>query len=260
MRLVVLTCLRRGSASLCLPELAASEVLEVVMVVYANRSRPRFARRVRRTIRKVFRIGPLGALNGIRMRNWYRSDQEDIEEVCARLGVPFRSVPSLNSAETEALFRAADAELGLSLGNSYISPRIFEIPAKGMINLHGELLPDYRGAQSVIWPIHEGRQETGFSIHQVDATIDGGSILFQLRQPIQFHATLRETVARGGPRDTEVAAAVRHVCEKYDELAASASPQTSGRSFTTPTLGQYLRMVRNHRRLYRRSMDGDPLE
>jgi methionyl-tRNA formyltransferase len=183
---------------------------------------------------------------------------EDIEALCAHYGVPFEVVPSLNSPETEGAFRAAGADLGLSLGNSYISPRIFEIPEKGMINLHGEILPEYRGAQSVLWPIHDGSDQTGFTIHRIDSTIDGGDILYQVRNRIRFHPTLRETVVRGTPRGPEVAAAVRLACEEFDRLAAAATPQGPGRSLTTPTLRQFLRMVRNHRRMYRESRRTPP--
>jgi methionyl-tRNA formyltransferase len=220
-------------------------------------------RRARRLLRKVARIGPLGALNGVRLRGWYRGDDtEAIDEICARHGVPFHLVPSVNSVQTEAHFRSAEADLGVSLGNSYIAARIFEIPKRGMINLHGEILPDYRGGQSVIWPIYEGHTETGFTIHQIDASIDGGAILYQRRVPIEFRPALRDTVRKSQPASSEIAAAVRMVCEDHERLAKDARPQGPGTSYTTPTFRQYLRMVRNNRRLYQfsraRAAEMDP--
>src|SRR3712207_8581825 len=46
-----------------------------------------------------------------------------------------------------SLVKSADAALGLSLGNSYISSRIFTLPTYGMLNIHGEVLPDFQNAQ-----------------------------------------------------------------------------------------------------------------
>lgn len=251
MRIIVLTCLSRGSASACLPALLASPSIEVAAVVLAGRRSQSRIGRLKRLVRKVRRIGPLGALNGLRLRGWYRHEPFDaIDEICRRENVPLYRVPHVNSPETEDAFRAAKADLGVSLGNSYIASRVFEIPRHGMINLHGEILPDYRGGQSVIWPIHEGRSETGFTIHRIDAAIDGGDILYQARRPIEFHRTLRATVEHNLPDDAEVAAAVRMVCEQYEQLCRQAVPQGPGRSFTTPSFGQFRRMVRNNRRLH----------
>lgn len=250
-RLVVLTCLEREIASRCLPALCANPALEVALVLLAHGGSPN-ARRARwRRLRKILRIGPLGAINGVRMRAWYQDrDAEPIAPLCARLGVRFEETPFLNCDRTRELFREADADLGLSLGNGYIAPSVFSIPRRGMINIHTEILPDYQGAQSVLWPIHEGRRETGFTIHQVAPKIDAGDILYQERYPIEFQATLGATVehmmsvARG-----RIPAAFSYVCEHYDELRAKAAPQGAGRTFTTPSWWQYRRMVRNHEAL-----------
>jgi folate-dependent phosphoribosylglycinamide formyltransferase PurN len=37
-----------------------------------------------------------------------------------------------------------------------------------MINIHHELLPEFLGAQSVLWQLHEGSTKTGFTIHRID--------------------------------------------------------------------------------------------
>ena len=60
-----------------------------------------------------------------------------------------------------------EADLGLALGNGFIGPSIFTIPCFGMVNIHSEMLPEFRGAQSFIWPIYEGVGWMGFTIHQI---------------------------------------------------------------------------------------------
>jgi len=163
--------------------------------------------------------------------------------------VRYEESPLANGKETVALLEEARADLGLSLGNGYIFPKIYRAPKYGMINVHGEILPEFRGASSVIWPIYEGVAETGLTVHQIDDRIDTGAILHQERLPIAFGATLRETV-EGNVAEIarRVPSALVHVASHYEELLQSGSaPQREGRSYTTPTLAQYRRMLRQHR-------------
>jgi methionyl-tRNA formyltransferase len=168
-----------------------------------------------------------------------------------QFGVPFYQTEAINSDRTVHIFQDLRADLGLSLGNGYIGRRVFSIPRHGMINVHGELLPRFQGAHSVIWPIHDGIEETGFTIHRIDDGIDTGDILYQERLPIAFRPTLRETVEASIERmRPRVPPALVRVCEDFDDFAAGARRQEGGRSYTTPTLRQFLRMARNHRRMY----------
>lgn len=251
MRLIVLTCDRHGTASRILPVIHGTAGLDVVGVVLSNGVSPRAGRRRWRLVRKVARIGLLGALNGIRMRTWYRDgDTEDVEPLCRRLGIPLVQTPYINCDDTIRVFREARADLGLSLGNGYIPERVFSIPRHGMLNLHFEVLPAFPGAASVIWPIHENVPETGFTIHQVNRTIDDGDILHVEKWPIVFGRSLAETVRRNLEIGRARApAALAAVCRHYDDLRRRAVPQHGGRSYTTPTFGQFLRMLRNHARM-----------
>lgn len=185
------------------------------------------------------------------MRRWYSDDATaDLEAICRRFDVPFVQTPYVNCAETMRIFREAQADLGLSLGNGYIAENVFTIPRRGMINLHCEVLPAFQGASSVIWPIHENVAETGFTIHQVNRTIDGGDILWVEKWPIVFGRSLEETVRRnleiGRERSPQ---AMAMVCRQYEDLRRRAAAQHGGRSFTTPTFWQFLRMLRNHARM-----------
>ena len=253
-RIVILTSSRTGIAANCLPELCDSSKLTIAGVIVAGVPR-RSWRRVRLKLRKLLRIGVGGALNGIRMRGWYSGAQTpDIASVCARYSIPCFEVPHINSDETAQLLTCLQPDLGLSLGNSYISPRIFSLPKSGMINVHGERLPEYQNAQSVIWPIYHNETRTGLSIHQIDKGIDTGAILHREDFDILFAPRLKDTV-RGTIAITQARTprAVRFVCENYAALAAKAAAQASGRVFTTPSIVQFARMTWNNRRLYRGS-------
>lgn len=251
-RTVVITCVRAGTASRCLPALARAKGVEVAAVLLATAAGGSRSRRIMRRIKKIAQIGLLGAFNGIRMRKWFSNPAEDIEVVCAKFGIPFREVCGLNSPEMVDAVKGLSPDLGVSLGNGFISPRVFDVPRLGMINLHTEILPAYQNAQSIIWPIYCNDPYTGYTIHEIVRTIDAGRILLQRRRPIEFKPTLEETVRFNKRRTDElypedVAYAVSHI----EELKTTAQEQGPGGHYTTPSFWQFLRMVRNNQKFWR---------
>lgn len=254
MRVVLLTSGERGLAPYCAARLAADPAVDIAMIVLNEGRQAGAWKARRRTLRKVRQIGPLGAVNGVRMRSWFDMspllDAPPLAELAAELGVPLARTPTIGSPRTVELFARADADLGLSLGNPYIPQRVFAAPRLGMINIHHEVLPAFQGAQSVIWQIHEGSTETGYTIHRVERKIDGGEILYQERLPIRMMPTLADTVRVTVRRLHEQSAAgLLTLLRNFDEHAERATRQQGGRTFTTPTFGQYRHMVRQHRRL-----------
>ena len=252
MRIVILTSSRQGTASRCLPALCKNSNIEVIKIVLAEGGTPNRKRAIKRKLLKTLKIGVFGALNGVRLRQWYQDENSgDILSIAQQYNVPLVTTPSVNSEETKHAFRESRADLGLSLGNSYISESVFTIPKFGMINIHGEILPDFQGAQGIIWPIFEARDETGFTIHQIDKHIDTGNILFQQKHPIIFCSTLRETVEKTSEHvRNQIPDALAWVCQHYEELKEDAKPQGKGKAYTTPTIKQFFRMLRNHKTMY----------
>ena len=61
---------------------------------------------------------------------------------------------------------------------------LWEIPAKGTINLHASILPNLRGAAPIHWAIINGLKETGVSTFYINEKIDCGEIIEQKRVPI----------------------------------------------------------------------------
>lgn len=256
MRIIILTSSLRGVASRVLPELCKNKSIDIAGVVLAHGVSPNKKRNLKKKFRKVLKIGILGALNGIRMRAWYAdNDADDIHSLCQRLGVELTETPFINCDTTKEIFLKAKADLGLSLGNGYIAKSIFSIPKYGMINIHTEILPDFQNAQSIIWPIYEERKETGFTIHQIDRKIDTGDILFQEKYPIEFAPLLKDTVRQNlNTARSRISSAFSYVCENYELLKEKAISQADGNSYTTPSIWQFLRIVKNHRAFYKESL------
>ncbi|HEX2779704.1 MAG TPA: formyltransferase family protein [Gemmatimonadaceae bacterium] len=258
MRIVVLASQRRGFGAYCLPALLASPRIEVASVVYCEGVALRPWKKRWKKLEKIARIGPLGALNGRRMRAWYDLGDHlaiaPLDEIASRHEVPYGETPSMFSPRTVELCRAAGADLGLSLGNGYIPERVFAVPRLGMLNVHHELLPQFQGAQSVIWQLYHGSSRTGFTIHQIDRHIDTGAILHQEEIDILFGTTLEETVRRSYARLFERSrAALVRIVEEFETVRLGARAQGAGRSFTTPSYRQFRQIERMHDVLRRRT-------
>ena len=119
-----------------------------------------------------------------------------------------------------------------------------------MLNIHGEVLPQFQNAQSVIWQLYENSMETGYTIHKIDQKIDTGDIIKQERFPIVFRPTLAETVAvTSGQILKRAAEGLAQVLEDFDTHYRQARPQGQGKKYTTPGFFQFLKIVRNFKRL-----------
>ena len=203
-------------------------------------------------VRKALKIGLLGALNGMRIRPWFNGPPTaSIDDICRSLNIPLHRVEQIKSKQTVEIFRTSGADLGLSLGNGYITRKVFSVPPLGMINVHTERLPDYQNAQGVIWPIFNMERTTGVTIHQIDTGIDKGPIVLRADFPILFRRTLQDTVTTTvDVISRAVPGLVLKACEDFDLLHAAASPQPAGRRYTTPSFRAFLRMVHNNRKLF----------
>jgi methionyl-tRNA formyltransferase len=80
-----------------------------------------------------------------------------------------------------------------------IPPEVLNFPRYGCINVHGSLLPKYRGAAPINWAIINGETETGITIMQMDQTMDTGDILYVEKIPIEETDTAESLFKRLAP-------------------------------------------------------------
>ncbi len=77
-----------------------------------------------------------------------------------------------------------------------LSQEILDITPVGVINVHGSLLPKYRGAAPIQWSIINGEKVTGITILRSEAGMDDGDILLEKETPIKEYETSEELFAR----------------------------------------------------------------
>jgi methionyl-tRNA formyltransferase len=91
-----------------------------------------------------------------------------------------------NNAEFRAQLEQIAPEAIIVVGyGRIIPPWMINLPPLGNINLHGSLLPKYRGAAPIQWAIAMGDQITGVTTMRIDAGLDTGDILLQREEPIK---------------------------------------------------------------------------
>jgi methionyl-tRNA formyltransferase len=73
---------------------------------------------------------------------------------------------------------------------------LWQMPPLGTINLHGSLLPQYRGAAPINWAVINGETETGLTTFKLVHAIDMGSIIHQVRVPITDSETVGDVYAK----------------------------------------------------------------
>ena len=99
-------------------------------------------------------------------------------------------------------FRALKPDLQVMAFVTLFVPEDFlNIPTHGSIQYHPSLLPAYRGASAINWPIIKGEKETGLSIFWPDNGLDTGDILIQKKTPISAHRHARHGLFRSAVPD-----------------------------------------------------------
>ena len=112
-------------------------------------------------------------------------------------GIPVYQPLKIRSEEAqEYLVRCAPDVVVIIAYGQIIPARLIAIPRLGWINLHGSLLPKYRGAAPIHWAIANGETRTGLTTMSIDAGLDTGPMLLRWETEIGPDETALELYAR----------------------------------------------------------------
>ena len=136
-------------------------------------------------------------------------------------GIPVFTPESVNTPEWRERIAALRPELILSVYYRHmIGTRILALPRLGAWNMHGSLLPKYRGRAPINWAVLHGEPRLGMTLHRMVKSADAGAIVDQEGVDI-------------GPRDTAEQAfrkvmpcARRVLARQIDALLAGTAPET----------------------------------
>jgi UDP-4-amino-4-deoxy-L-arabinose formyltransferase/UDP-glucuronic acid dehydrogenase (UDP-4-keto-hexauronic acid decarboxylating) len=107
---------------------------------------------------------------------WFRS----VAQLARDYGMPVYTPDRINDHEWVEIIRACEPEILFSFYyRKIVSPAILAIPPRGCYNLHGSLLPRFRGRSPTNWAILMGEKKTGVTLHRMEARADTGAIVGQ---------------------------------------------------------------------------------
>jgi len=159
---------------------------------------------------------------------WFQS----VAELARQHHLPVYTPPSPNTPGFIDLIRKLTPDLILSFYyRKILSRELLAIPRLGGINLHGSLLPKYRGRSPVNWVLVNGESETGVTLHYMVEKADAGDIIAQHRVLID-----REDTALSLFRKM-TAAAAKLLKETYPLIKAGTAPRTAQDSQSASTFG-----------------------
>ncbi|MGX9726937.1 MAG: methionyl-tRNA formyltransferase [Candidatus Electronema sp. VV] len=159
-----------------------------------------------------------------------------VKTLAEQAGIPVLQPESIRTEEFFETIRAFEPDMLVVVAYGKILPgRLLRLPRFGTINVHGSLLPKYRGAAPIQRALINGEAETGVTIMQMDEGVDTGDILLPARLPITDDDTsgsLSDKLARLGSEVLTEAVA------RLKEGRLAAVKQDEGQATSAPLLGK----------------------
>lgn len=113
-----------------------------------------------------------------------------VKEKAVELGIPVFQPDSMRSDEVISELRSLSPDVIIVIAYGKILPKaVLDIPKYGCLNVHGSLLPKYRGAAPIQYAIKEGEAESGVTIMLLDEGMDTGKMLKKAVIPLDAKET-----------------------------------------------------------------------
>jgi methionyl-tRNA formyltransferase len=127
------------------------------------------------------------------------------EALAREHGIPVFKEPRFNEDHVQGAIRALNPDFLFSFYfREMIQARFLELPRLGAYNLHGSLLPHYRGRVPINWVLLKGESQTGVTLHAMTPKPDDGDILGRAILPIAWDETALSLTLRAAAAGREL--------------------------------------------------------
>lgn len=150
----------------------------------------------------------------------YKMQFSAVKEYALAHNLPLLQPEKLKNEEFLDAMRALHADLQIVVAFRMLPEVVWAMPPLGTFNLHGSLLPQYRGAAPINWAIINGEQETGVTTFFLQQEIDTGDLILQKRTPIT------DGDNAGTIHDRLMSIGAAAVVETVDCIIAGTAPKT----------------------------------
>ncbi len=141
-------------------------------------------------------VGVITATDKLGGRGKKKVIQSAVKQYAVEQGLNVLQPKNLKKPAFVEEVRALKADLQVVVAFRMLPEVIWNMPRLGTMNLHGSLLPKYRGAAPINWAVIKGEKETGVTTFLLKHEIDTGDVLFQKSLPIGENETAGEVYNR----------------------------------------------------------------
>lgn len=129
-------------------------------------------------------VGVITATDKMGGRGGKQLLESAVKKCAVKHGIPVLQPKNLKAPTFQAELAALRADLQIVVAFRMLPVAVWDMPKGGTFNLHGSLLPKYRGAAPINWAVIKGEKETGCTTFFLRHEIDTGDVLLQRRLPI----------------------------------------------------------------------------
>ncbi len=115
-----------------------------------------------------------------------------VKQYAQEKNIPVLQPEKLKNPDFVATLRELKPDVQIVVAFRMLPEIVWNMPPMGTINVHGSLLPQYRGAAPINWAVINGEKETGVTTFKLQHEIDTGNILLQESMPIGDNETAGE--------------------------------------------------------------------
>jgi len=141
-------------------------------------------------------VGVITATDKYGGRGGKRLIESAVKKFAKEKGLNILQPKNLKAPEFVEEVRALKADLQIVVAFRMLPEVIWNMPEYGTYNLHGSLLPKYRGAAPIHWAVINGEEETGVTSFKLKHKIDTGDLLFQEKTKITHEDTTGDVYER----------------------------------------------------------------
>ncbi len=121
-----------------------------------------------------------------------KPNESAVKKYTLKHGLNLLQPEKLKNPDFLAQLKSLKADLQIAVAFRMLPEAVWNMPPMGTVNLHGSLLPQYRGAAPINWAVINGESETGVTTFKLKHEIDTGNILLQESFPIGENETAGE--------------------------------------------------------------------
>ena len=157
-----------------------------------------------------------------------------VKEVAMAHNIPVFQPENFREDEAVEQLKALQPDVCAVVAYGRILPqRVLDIPAKGCVNIHASLLPQYRGSAPYQWAVLDGLTETGVSAQHMALQMDAGDVIDVAKTPIGENETAGEVLDKLAVMGADL---LSRVLKKFESGRPEGVPQDESKVSFAPML------------------------